>query len=326
MVIKNIFICYRRDDAEGYAGRIFDRLNVRFPNRIFMDVTSISPGADFTRVIQERVGACHALIAIIGKEWLMMADDASRRRLFREDDYVRHEIATALKRNITVIPVLVRDAKMPPVESLPSDLAALSYRNAIEISDADFDHDAGTLIKGLEFAFGEQPPPPSSAPVKAGKSNCLLWTVIGLLLGGVGFLFLVVMGLVFSSQSGSNTGGSPDAPVYSYSPSAQPSLAPAPVTADFEPVGRWTYQTENLIQGGFDLHEDHTYEAANEQGTWQYSPADRTLTLNGSVYDQNSGTTHQFYAQITIEGRSGNQFVGQLAMNGAVQKVTLTPQ
>jgi hypothetical protein len=256
----------------------------------------------------------------------MMADDASRRRLFREDDYVRHEIATALKRNITVIPVLVRDAKMPAVESLPQDLAALSYRNAIQISDADFDHDVGTLIKGLEFAFGEQPPPTSTAPVKAAKSNCLLWAVIGLLLGGVGFLFLVVMGLVFSSQSGSNSAGSPDAPVYSYSPSAQSSLAPAPVAADFEPVGRWTYQTENLRQGGFDLHEDHTYEAAGEQGTWQYSPADRTLTLNGSVYDQNSGTTQQFYAQITIEGRSGNQFVGQLAMNGAVQKVTLTPQ
>ena len=90
MIVKNIFICYRRDDAEGYAGRIFDRLNMRFPNRIFMDVTGISPGADFTRVIQERVGACHALIAIIGKSWLMMADEASRRRLFRDDDYVRH--------------------------------------------------------------------------------------------------------------------------------------------------------------------------------------------------------------------------------------------
>jgi len=325
-MIKNTFICYRRDDAEGYAGRIFDRLNNRFPNRIFMDVTGISPGADFTRVIQERVGACHALIAIIGKEWLMMADEASRRRLFREDDYVRHEIATALKRNITVIPVLVRDAKMPPSESLPPDLAALSYRNAIQISDADFDHDVATLIKGLEFAFGEQPPTQVTPPVKAGKNNCLLWAVIGLLLGGVGFLFLLVMGVIFSSQSGSNNGGSAPAPAYSYTPPTQPSLAPASVAADFEPVGRWTYQIENQVQGGFDLHEDHTYEAANEQGTWQYSPDDQTLTLNGSVYDPNSGTTQQFYARITIQERSGNQFIGQMYINGAVHQVTLTSQ
>jgi len=326
MIVKNIFICYRRDDAEGYAGRIFDRLNLRFPNRIFMDVTGISPGADFTRVIQDRVGSCHALIAIIGKQWLMMADEASRRRLFLEDDYVRHEIGTALKRNITVIPVLVREAKMPTVESLPPDLAALSFRNAIQITDADFDHDVGTLIKGLEFAFGEQPPPPPVPPVKAGKNNCLLWAVIGLLLGGVGLLFLIVMGIAFSGASGSNGSGSAPAPAYSSSPSEQSSSAPATGALEFEPVGRWTYQIENLVQGGFNLHADHTYEATNEQGTWQYSPADRTLTLNGSIYDQNSDTTQQFYAQITIEGSLGNQFVGRMNFNGAVHRVTLTPQ
>ena len=65
--------------------------------------------------------------------------------------------------------------------------------------------------------------------------------------------------------------------------SSEQPLWPLRVALDFEPVGRWTYQIENVVQGGFDLHEDHTYEATNEQGTWQYSPADRTLTLNGSV-------------------------------------------
>ena len=44
---KRIFICYRRDDAEGYAGRIYDRLHARFAGRVFMDVTGINPGADF---------------------------------------------------------------------------------------------------------------------------------------------------------------------------------------------------------------------------------------------------------------------------------------
>ena len=325
MTLKNVFICYRRDDAEGYAGRLYDRLNSRFPGRIFMDVTGIGPGADFTRVIRDRVGACHALVAVIGKEWLMIADENKRRRLFREDDYVRHEIGTALIRNIPVIPVLVRDAKMPSAEALPPDLAQLSFRNAIEITDTDFDHDVSTLIKGLELAFGEQPPPPR-APVKAGKSNCLLWAIVGLLLGGIGVLFLGVMGLIFSSQTGTDNGGSPPAPVYSSSPSAQPSLAPAPVASDFKPVGSWIIQIENVGQTSFDLHEDDTYQSATEQGTWQYSPGDRSLTLNGLVYDQNSGTTQQFNAQITIEGRSGNQFVGHVYIGGAVRRVALIPQ
>jgi len=324
MIVKNIFICYRRDDAEGYAGRIFDRLNMRFPNRIFMDVTGISPGADFTRVIQERVGACHALIAIIGKSWLMMADEASRRRLFRDDDYVRHEIGTALKRNITVIPVLVRDAKMPPVESLPPDLAALSYRNAIEVTDADFDHDVGRLIKGLEFAFGEQPPP-SPPPARASKSSCLPWSILGLVLGGLGLFLLFVMVVIYYSQRDTNNVGSGPTPVYSNAPTAEPSLTPAPVDDDFEPVGTWIIQIEGFGQGSYVLNENYTYQSTAEQGTWEYAPDDRALTLNGFAYDLN-GTMQQVNAQIIIEGRSGNQFVGHVYIGGIVRRVGLTKQ
>src|SRR5262245_46370111 len=124
MSAKNIFICYRRDDAQGYAGRLFDRLNYRFPRRVFMDVTGISPGADFSRVIQETVGSCHVLIAIIGRQWMTLKDGATNlRRLDLANDYVRHEIATALSRNITVIPVLVLGAEMPSSALLPPDLA-----------------------------------------------------------------------------------------------------------------------------------------------------------------------------------------------------------
>lgn len=148
---KNIFICYRRDDAEGYAGRLFDRLNYRFPRRVFMDVTGISPGADFSRVIQDTVGSCHVLIAIIGRHWITLKDGATnRRRLDLANDYVRREIATALSRNITVIPILVRGAEMPSSELLPPDLAPLSLRNALEITDGDFDHDVQRLIEGEE--------------------------------------------------------------------------------------------------------------------------------------------------------------------------------
>src|SRR5688572_4555799 len=150
MSAKNIFICYRRDDAEGYAGRLYDRLNARFPRRVFMDVTGISPGADFTRVISDTVGSCHVLIAIIGRHWATMKDAAERRRLDLADDYVRHEIGTALRRNITVIPVLVRGAQMPSREVLPPDLAPLSTRNALEVTDGDFDHDVQRLIEVLE--------------------------------------------------------------------------------------------------------------------------------------------------------------------------------
>jgi hypothetical protein len=47
------------------------------------------------------------LIAVIGKRWLIFPDEEGGRRLDNPEDFVRIEIATALKRNIRVIPVLV---------------------------------------------------------------------------------------------------------------------------------------------------------------------------------------------------------------------------
>jgi hypothetical protein len=321
MTLKNVFICYRRDDAEGYAGRLYDRLNSRFPGRVFMDVTGIGPGADFTRVIRDRVGACHALVAVIGKEWLMIADENKRRRLFRDDDYVRHEIGTALSRNIPVIPVLVRDAKMPSAEALPPDLAQLSFRNAIEITDPDFDHDVGRLIHGLEYLFGEQgallPPPP-----KTGGHGCLM-VAIGLVLGGVGiFLLLIIIGALMKSCE--NPPG--PTPIYSPAPSAEPS-APAPVETGFKPVGRWNYQIGNTTPGQLDLKDDRTYKVTNEEyanlrGTWEYSAVDGKLTLEG--FSEDEETAHA--AEITIDRQSGNQFLGQITIEGVTSEFRLSPR
>ena len=321
MIMKNVFICYRRDDADGYAGRIYDRLNSRFPGRIFMDVTGIGPGADFTRVIRDRVGACHALIAVIGQEWLMKTDEKSRRRLFREDDYVRHEIATALSRNIPVIPVLVRDAKMPSPESLPPDLAQLSFRNAVEITDPDFDHDVGRLIQGLEYVFGEQRPvlPP---PAKAGRNNCLM-VAIGLVLGGVAiFAILTVFGLLLSGSDDNKPGPTP---IVSPSLSPQPTAEPEPV--DFEPVGSWIYQIGNSLPGLIDFQENNIYQAtsaesANIAGSWHYSPVEGKLTLIWAAEDDE--TTHT--SEITIERKSGNQFFGRIVTEGVTSDFWIRPR
>ncbi len=58
-----IFINYRRRDTAGYARSIYDRLNRRFPGRVFMDVHGIEIGENFVRKIEETVGACAALCA-----------------------------------------------------------------------------------------------------------------------------------------------------------------------------------------------------------------------------------------------------------------------
>ena len=97
------------------AGRLSDHLSKHFPsNQIFMDVDSVDPGEDFVKTIEQTVGSCDVLIAVIGKGWLTSSDQEAQRRLENPEDFVRIEIATALRRDIRVIPVLVEGALMPP--------------------------------------------------------------------------------------------------------------------------------------------------------------------------------------------------------------------
>jgi hypothetical protein len=146
-----IFICYRRDDSIAYAGRLYDSLAAHFgKNRVFMDIDTIEPGEDFIKVIEQKIDACHALIAVIGKSWVAAAGDDGVRRLNNPDDYVRLEITAALKRNVRVIPALVGGAAMPRFVDLPEGMKALARRNAIEISDTAFHQDVLRLIETLE--------------------------------------------------------------------------------------------------------------------------------------------------------------------------------
>jgi hypothetical protein len=147
-----IFINYRREETSGHAGRLYDALTDRFgePN-VFMDIDTIEPGVDFSRVVDEHVGACDVLIAVIGRQWTGVVDREGVRRLERPEDWVRLEIARALERDdIRIIPALVQDAEMPTSGDLPEPLRALAYRNAIELSDERWRYDVGRLVRALE--------------------------------------------------------------------------------------------------------------------------------------------------------------------------------
>lgn len=64
--MRAIFLSYRRDDAEGEAGRLFDDLIGEFgPDKVFMDVAGIEPGRDFRKVIDQNVASCGVLLAMI---------------------------------------------------------------------------------------------------------------------------------------------------------------------------------------------------------------------------------------------------------------------
>lgn len=147
---RAIFVSYRRDDAEGEAGRLFDDLVAVFgENSVFMDVAAIEVGRDFRKVIDQSVASCGVLLAIMGKHWMEAKDETGQRRLDNPLDFVRLETASALKRDIPVIPVLVQGARMPRAEQLPEDLKELVFRNGVELTGARWRSDVQLLIKAL---------------------------------------------------------------------------------------------------------------------------------------------------------------------------------
>jgi TIR domain len=151
-----IFINYRRGDDPGNTGRLFDRLEEAFsPDQLFMDVDNIPPGRDFVRVLEEQVAQCDVLLAIIGKSWLDARDHEGARRLDKPDDFVRIEIASALKQDKLVIPVLVQDARMPRPDELPDEIRPLARRNAVRLTHEKFKADAQSLIKAIQQSLDE---------------------------------------------------------------------------------------------------------------------------------------------------------------------------
>lgn len=146
-----IFISYRREDSEGYVGRLCDRLGQKFsPNAIFRDIDAIKPGENFVHSIDQALENSRAVIVVIGPRWL----EALNQRLARgTEDYVRYEISRALRKH-QVIPVLVGRASMPGRKQLPDDLSELAFRNAVEVSESRFDYDLELLVNALGGAFG----------------------------------------------------------------------------------------------------------------------------------------------------------------------------
>lgn len=154
--MSNLFISYRRDDSSGYAINFYDRLASRFGHdRVFMDIDHIQPGEDFHDIIHEKLKSVQVAIVLIGKHWLNIPGEATR-RIDNPDDWVRLEIATLLERKIRVIPVLVGSAIMPKSTELPECLQPLARRQAHEISDNRFHMDINKLIQVLEKALENQ--------------------------------------------------------------------------------------------------------------------------------------------------------------------------
>ena len=153
--MAGIFISYRRDDSQGFAGRLADDLTEIFgPELVFRDV-EIPAGYDFTIVLTRAVAACDVLLVVIGRNWRAPSEHTGKSRLFDPADWVRAEIEAAFDHGKRVIPTLVAGANMCTVAELPESIAHLSKMQAFNMTDRRWDDDIQDLVQLLRKAVPE---------------------------------------------------------------------------------------------------------------------------------------------------------------------------
>jgi len=148
--MAGVFISYRRDDAAADAGRLFDDLARRCRrDHVFMDL-EIPSGSRFPDVLSNKLEVCDVVLAIIGPHWLDATDpDSGARRLDDGNDFVRMEIAVALERKKTVIPVILPGARIPRPDELPEAIRELAWRNPFGLRRDRWAVDLNELVKEL---------------------------------------------------------------------------------------------------------------------------------------------------------------------------------
>src|SRR3954464_11531870 len=106
-----IFISYRRDEATGASGRLYDWLRIAFGREhVFRDVNTIGIGK-WRDKIDEALSRSSVCVAVIGSRW---ANAANLARLHDDGDLVRHELTGALASSeIALVPTLVEGAEVP---------------------------------------------------------------------------------------------------------------------------------------------------------------------------------------------------------------------
>lgn len=146
-----VFVSYRRDDAAGHAGRLYDSLAQVFgEENVFMDIDAIELGTEFRAAIDEAIASCDVVLGVIGRAWATVTDASGRSRLDDPDDFVRLELESAFARDVPVIPTLVQGADLPSSGELPPSLSPLPGRQGIELRDTAWHADIGRLVRRLE--------------------------------------------------------------------------------------------------------------------------------------------------------------------------------
>ncbi len=309
-----IFISYRRDDSRHVAGRLADDLASAFgAESIFRDIEGISLGLDFTQALDTALASCSVMLVLIGPNWLTIQNAQGQRRLDLPEDWIRQEIATALRRNVRVVPVLIEGTPLPQVSDLPDDLKPLVRRQSMDLSDARWRGDLQRLIDTLarvpglrlqstDSSRGAASAAPAQAPLQAQaakSSRKQLWLGMGL-----GVFGLVALSYWVDSVAPSEEAKPSSAEVVAQQ---QESRGPERLAQQEEAQPAAARRSQERAAASPDLPD--------LRGMWR--------SLSGEVYQmQQNGRQIQFSAE--MDGQAVGRGRGE--WDGALLRISMTVQ
>lgn len=163
--MSKIFLSYRREGGEIMATTLYRELMHR-GFTVFYDIESLKSGPFDERLLRQIEES---------DDFLLILPEGSLDRCKNEGDWVRREIAHAIKLNKNIVPIMLRGFTFPT--DLPEDIAEISRYNGIlfenmTLFDARMDN-LMTYLKGYKAA-NPQPKPTSkqdTPAVKKPKAN-----------------------------------------------------------------------------------------------------------------------------------------------------------
>lgn len=130
----DIFISYRRNGGYETAKHIYDRLNFdRY--KVSFDIDTLRSG-DFDTQLLSRIDECTDFILILNPGAL---DRCEEQKEEGKNDWVRQELAYALKQNKNIIPIMLPGFNNFP-DNLPEDISAIAKKNGPPYSKEYFDN------------------------------------------------------------------------------------------------------------------------------------------------------------------------------------------
>jgi hypothetical protein len=171
----DVFISYRRDTGAAEARLLRQSLMDR-GLRVFLDVIDLRKGY-FDDELLRRISAAPNFVPVL--------TPGSLDRCAESTDWLRQEIAHAIRERKNIVPVMIGDFSFPA--KLPEDIANLPRHQGVAYSHQYFDAMMQTIMEGLVLgeADGQQQPPETPrAQDRAKLAAPLHWSYD--LVGGAG--------------------------------------------------------------------------------------------------------------------------------------------